>query len=64
LPRDIAERLRVEAVKFFSQPEIRKRLADQGAEVTLMGPEELSKFVADERAKYVKLAREHNVKID
>jgi tripartite-type tricarboxylate transporter receptor subunit TctC len=64
LPPDIAARLREEAVKFFSQPDIRKRLADQGAEVTLMGPDELARFVADERAKYVKLAREHNVKID
>lgn len=64
LPREIVERLRAETVRYFSQPDMRKRLADQGAEVMLMPPDELARFVAEERAKYVKLVREHNVKVE
>ena len=64
LPREIAERLRAETARYLSQPEMRKRFIDQGAEVNLMSPEELSRFVADERAKFANLVKEHNIKAE
>jgi tripartite-type tricarboxylate transporter receptor subunit TctC len=64
LPKDIVEKLRFEAIRFLNSTEIKKRFADQGAEVVTSTPEELARFVSDERAKFVRLVKEHNIKVD
>ena len=64
LPKDIIDKLRTEVIKFLSLVEIKKRFAEQGAEIITSTPEELSRFVSDEKAKFVRLVKEHNVKVD
>ena len=64
LPRDIADRLRVETSRFLNAPEMKKRFAEQGREVATGTSEDLARFVADEKAKFARLVREHNIKLD
>ena len=64
LPRDIGEKLRVESTRFFNNPEVKKRFGEQGAEVATGTPEELARFVADEKAKFARLVKEHNIKVE
>jgi tripartite-type tricarboxylate transporter receptor subunit TctC len=64
LPREVVERMRAETVRYLELPETRKRFADQGAEVAPLSPEALTKFVADEKAKYTKLVRDNGIKGD
>ena len=64
LPKEIIEKLRTEASRFLNAPEMKKRFAEQGGEVATGTPEELTRFVAEEKAKFAKLVKEHNVKVD
>ncbi|MES2280570.1 MAG: tripartite tricarboxylate transporter substrate binding protein [Pseudomonadota bacterium] len=64
LPKDIIEKLRAESVRFVNSPEMKKRLADQGAVVIASTPEELAKFVAEEKVKFAKFVKDHNIKAE
>ena len=64
LPRDIADRLRVETSRFLNSPEMKKRFAEQGGEVATGTSDDLARFVADEKAKFARLVKEHNIKLD
>jgi tripartite-type tricarboxylate transporter receptor subunit TctC len=64
LPKDIVEKLRAESVRFVNSPEMKKRLADQGAQVIASTPEELARFVSEEKAKYAKFVKDHNIKAE
>jgi tripartite-type tricarboxylate transporter receptor subunit TctC len=64
LPREIGEKLRVESTRFFNNPEMKKRFGEQGAEVATGTPEELARFVTDEKAKFARLVKEHNIKVE
>jgi len=52
---DVVARLHNELVRALAIPEIHKRIADSGAEVTGSTPKELGVFVAKEIEKYAKL---------
>lgn len=64
LPREIGEKLRAESTRFFNNPEVKKRFGEQGAEVATGTPEELARFVADEKTKFARLVKEHNIKVE
>lgn len=64
LSREIGEKLRAESIRFLNTPEMKKRFADQGGEVATGTPEELTRFVVEEKAKFAKLVKDHNVKVD
>ena len=64
LPKEIIEKLRTEASRFLNTSEMKKRFAEQGGEVATGTPEELTRFVAEEKAKFARLVKEHNVKVD
>jgi tripartite-type tricarboxylate transporter receptor subunit TctC len=64
LAPEIAERIRAESARFLTAPETRKRFADQGAEVMPGSAENLARFVAEERAKFTRLVKEHNIKVE
>jgi tripartite-type tricarboxylate transporter receptor subunit TctC len=63
-PREIVSRLHAAAVSVMSTPEMKKRFAEQGADVMTTTPEELGRFVAEEKAKWSKLIRENNIKAE
>ncbi len=64
LPQDIVERLRTETVRYLATPDIKKRFAEQGAEVATGTPEELAHFVAEEKTKFARIVKEHNIKVE
>lgn len=64
LPRDIAERLRAETSRFLNTPEMKRRFAEQGGEVATGTAEDLARFVSEEKAKFARLVKEHNIKLD
>ncbi|MBJ7475695.1 MAG: tripartite tricarboxylate transporter substrate binding protein [Polynucleobacter sp.] len=64
LPKDILEKLRTETIRYLNSPEIKKRFADLGGEVTTTSSEELAKFIIDEKNKFDRLVKEHQIKVD
>jgi len=64
VPKDVITRLNEDTRKALDQPEVRKKLVDLGAEVIPGTPESLARFVADDRARWAKVVKEHNVKLD
>ena len=51
-PVDIVQKLHAETAKVLNQPELKSRLASQGAEVSLTTPAELAAFQATETKKW------------
>jgi tripartite-type tricarboxylate transporter receptor subunit TctC len=64
LSKEIVERLRMESTLFLNLPDVKRRFAEQGAEVATGTPEELTRFVVSERAKFDRLVKDHNIKVD
>jgi tripartite-type tricarboxylate transporter receptor subunit TctC len=63
-PRPVIAKLRAEAARVMSLPEVKERLAEQATIVTLSTPEELTRFLVDENAKYKALVKTNNIKIE
>jgi len=63
-PKAIIDRLHAEIVKALNTPEMRQRLADDGAEVESSTPAELARFVHSEIAKWEKAVRDSGARID
>ena len=63
-PKEIVARLNTEIIKIFNSPEMRESLSKQGAEVRTNTPDEFSAFIRDEKARWAKVVKEANVKIE
>lgn len=63
-PRDVIVRLNGELNKVLQMPDIRKAWAEQGAQVGGGSPERLAVHVQSELAKWGKLTREANIRLD
>ncbi len=63
-PRPVIEKLRAETARVMAMPEITKRLAEQATEVRLSTPEELTRFVASENAKYKAIVKSAGIKFE
>ncbi len=63
-PKGVVERLNIALNSVVADPAIREKLLAQGSEGVGGSPEALSKTVADELPKWVKLAKEANIKVD
>ncbi|XAH25234.1 tripartite tricarboxylate transporter substrate binding protein [Xylophilus sp. GW821-FHT01B05] len=63
-PAPIVERLHQELVRIIRSPEIRSRLAGQGAEVVTMTSAEQDAFFNKERARWAKVVADAQLKID
>jgi tripartite-type tricarboxylate transporter receptor subunit TctC len=61
-PRAVINRLHAEVVKSLKLPEVRDRLASQGAEPVGSSPEEYDAFVKTESAKWAKVCKEAGIK--
>lgn len=62
--KEIIARLHAETVKALEQPEVRSRIAANGADPVGNSPEEFGAFIASERAKYARIIKEANVKLE
>jgi len=63
-PAVIVNRLNSELIKIIRSPDIRARLAGQGAEVVTMTPNQQDEFFNRERARWAKVVNEANIKLD
>ncbi|MES2186750.1 MAG: tripartite tricarboxylate transporter substrate binding protein [Pseudomonadota bacterium] len=63
-PDAIVNRLNQELIRIIRTPEIRSRLAGQGAEVVTMSPVEEEQFFNRERARWAKVVAEANIRLD
>jgi tripartite-type tricarboxylate transporter receptor subunit TctC len=63
-PDAIVARLNTELVRIIRSPDIRARLAGQGAEVVTMTPAEQDKFFQAERTRWAQVVAQGNIKID
>ncbi len=63
-PRAIVERLHAETVKILGQPEIRRRLLIEAADPVGSSPAEFTAFLKEEIARWTRVAREAQIKVD
>lgn len=63
-PEAIVQKLNAELVKAIRDPEVRGRLAGQGAEVVTMTPSEQDRFFDAERKRWAQVVTAANIKLD
>jgi len=63
-PEAVVQRLNAELIRAIRSPDVRARLAGQGAEVVTMTPIEQDKFFNQERARWAKVVAEAQIKLD
>jgi tripartite-type tricarboxylate transporter receptor subunit TctC len=63
-PEAIVQRLNTELVRAIRNPEVRARLAGQGAEVVTMTPAEQDQFFAAERKRWAQVVSAANIKAE
>jgi tripartite-type tricarboxylate transporter receptor subunit TctC len=63
-PHAIIERLHAETVKILGQPEIRRRLLIEAADPVGSSPAEFAVFLKEEIARWTRVAREAQIKVD
>jgi len=62
--RTIVDKLNADTRKALADPDVKKRFADLGVEAVSSTPEQFAKFIKDEMAKYEKLIKEANIKVN
>ena len=63
-PREVITRLNAEIARIVGTPEMRDNLARQGAEVRTNTPEEFGAFIRTEMARWAKVVKDANVKVE
>ncbi|MBK6009230.1 tripartite tricarboxylate transporter substrate binding protein [Ramlibacter ginsenosidimutans] len=63
-PEAIVQRLNTEFVRAIRNPEVRARLAGQGAEVVTMSPAEDDRFFASERKRWAEVVAQAGIRAD
>ncbi len=64
LAQSVVQRLNAEFVKGLQQPDLRQRLASQGAEPLTSTPDEFGSYLRSEIAKWAKVVKESGMKVD
>jgi tripartite-type tricarboxylate transporter receptor subunit TctC len=62
--KDIVSRVNAATVKLLRTPEVKASMDNVGAEIVGSSPEEFAAFIRSERAKYAKIIRDANIKLD
>ena len=62
--KDIITRLHGETVKALQLADVKERLAQNGADPVGNLPDEFAAFIGNERAKYARIARDANIRLD
>jgi tripartite-type tricarboxylate transporter receptor subunit TctC len=62
--REIIARLHAETVKVLREPGVKEKIAFAGADTVGNTPEEFAAFIRNERAKYARIVKEANIKLD
>jgi len=64
MPRDIVVKLHAELARILKMPDVSEKLTGLGAEIVASTPEEFAAYLQAEIAKWGKVARDANVKLD
>jgi tripartite-type tricarboxylate transporter receptor subunit TctC len=64
MPADIVKRLNEEINKAIATPELRQRLSGEALEPMPMTPDQFGRFMAEDIARWAKLAQERNIKLE
>ena len=62
--KDIIARLEAETVKLLHQPDVKEKIAFAGADIVGNTAEEFAAFIRAERAKYARIVKDANIKIE
>jgi tripartite-type tricarboxylate transporter receptor subunit TctC len=62
--KEIVAKINASTVKALRSPDVKQQMANVGADVVGNTPEEFTAFIASERAKYAKIVKEGNIKMD
>jgi tripartite-type tricarboxylate transporter receptor subunit TctC len=63
-PREMVARLHADLAKVISSPEIKEKIHGMGAQPIANSPEEMDRWLREERARWAKVIRDNNLKID
>ena len=61
MPRDVVERLAREVNVMVNHPDVAKRLTEQGFETVGSSPQEFTRYIAAEMAKYTKIVKQAGI---
>lgn len=64
LPKDVVAKLNADINTALKDPELQKKLADQGADVAGSTPEQFGKLIRDDLDRWGKIVRESGAKLD
>jgi tripartite-type tricarboxylate transporter receptor subunit TctC len=62
--RDIVAKLNSEIIRIVNAPDMKEKLANQGAEVLTMTPEQFGDFIRKEKARWAKVVKDSGAKFD
>jgi tripartite-type tricarboxylate transporter receptor subunit TctC len=62
--RDVIARLQAETIKLLRQPDVKERIAFAGADTVGNTAEEFAAFIRAERAKYARIVKDANIKME
>jgi len=63
-PREIVEKLNAAVQKVIAQPAIRAKFAEIGAQATGGTPEQFGAYIREDLAKWTRIVKEANVKVE
>jgi tripartite-type tricarboxylate transporter receptor subunit TctC len=63
-PPEVVARLQAEVAKMIASPEVKEKFAAMGAEGVGNPPSEFAQYLAEETARYAKLVKEANLKLE
>jgi tripartite-type tricarboxylate transporter receptor subunit TctC len=61
VPKPVFDKLRADLLKALDQPEVKKRLTDQGVDVKTSTPEEFLAHVKAETTRWARVVRAANI---
>lgn len=64
LPKEVVAKLNADINKVLKDPELRKKLGDQGADVAGSTPEQFASLIRDDIARWGRIVKESNARID
>ena len=64
MPPDLVQRIHADLSRVLRMPDVQEKLAAQGAQIDVRGPEAFARFVADEIRKWDGVAKKANIRID
>ena len=63
-PKPVLDRLNAALVKVLNQPDVKKKIAEQGGDVVAETPEQFAAFIKAETAKWGKVVKDSGATVD